>query len=364
MEIRNPCLLTSIFFKHTEMFVSSYPAVLVVPTKLTDDNLATLAGQFQHNRFPVVTWKHPKKETVLLRSSSFIPSSIVRKKFAGGPKQIAGDKIMQSKAGVGVYNADVENYFYNLVLVSPNNKSSLDLVQHISMPPPMMEFERYGSFRAPPSPSPSDNSVECNTDSKGLHKLRGRAASFAFKIRKRVGSSVSHISRYPMPEEKSEHQPSPAVKRKLTTKLFSSPQLTKRNFNEDEISRHSSCSTASDLSARLRAGLKEEPEDVESMMPRSANTSPTNTHKKKTHKRTRSSDQVVDLKDCDIHLKDIIIDEKSGSPEPPMSPIDWEAVGNYGQNDSDKVCGREGGREREREGEERDATNHSLLRTM
>ena len=57
----------------------SYPAALVVPEKVTDESLAAVASQFQHQRLPVVTWKHPDKKVVLLRSSSFVPCSIAKK---------------------------------------------------------------------------------------------------------------------------------------------------------------------------------------------------------------------------------------------------------------------------------------------
>ena len=58
---------------------SSYPAVLVVPEKVTDDSLATVASQFEHRRLPVVTWKYPDKKVVLLRSSAFVSCSIAKK---------------------------------------------------------------------------------------------------------------------------------------------------------------------------------------------------------------------------------------------------------------------------------------------
>ncbi len=54
----------------------------MVPAKLGDEDIPSLASQFQLNRFPVVTWKHPRKEAVLLRSSSFVPSVIGKKKFS------------------------------------------------------------------------------------------------------------------------------------------------------------------------------------------------------------------------------------------------------------------------------------------
>ena len=61
------------------LHLSRYPAALVVPEKVTDDSLAAVASQFQHQRLPVVTWKHPDKKVVLLRSSSFVPCSIAKK---------------------------------------------------------------------------------------------------------------------------------------------------------------------------------------------------------------------------------------------------------------------------------------------
>jgi len=92
---------------------SSYPSVLVVPSKVTDDGLVSLAGQFQLNRFPVVTWRHPKKEVVLLRSSSFVPSVIGKKKFSGhhvlpqALKQAANNKHAQNR-WVGLEGRELE----------------------------------------------------------------------------------------------------------------------------------------------------------------------------------------------------------------------------------------------------------------
>lgn len=343
---------------HCSLYIHSYPAILVVPSKVTDEALASLAGQFQCNRWPVVTWKHPKKEAVLLRSSSFVPSSIAKKKFNPGAvgakllpasitqKHMASDKIMQNKAGVGVYNTGVENYFYDLMLVTPADTPSLDLVQHISMPPETIEFEelkRQGSFRGgyhpPPSPSPSNNSSEYDIfEQQEPEKtgIRSRAATYTYKIRNRVGSSVSQLSRVVVPGKK-EHPKSPAVKRKLSArrKMFSSPQLPRKKGAKDTTDSRPS-STSSDIStekAKWRESLKEEPEEVEDNAMSSSDltnrSSPTTSeHVPIPLKRARSSDEVVDMKFGDIDLKDIVVSEKSGSPDPPVSPIDWEAIGN------------------------------------
>lgn len=81
--------------------------------------------------------------------------------------------------------------------------------------------------------------------------------------------------------------------------------------------------------------MKEEPEEPEGdpegdpkvLVPRSADASPSLVATKLGHKRTLSSDHVEELESVDIDLKDIVVSEKTGSPEPPVSPIDWEAVG-------------------------------------
>jgi myotubularin-related protein 5/13 len=49
----------------------SYPALLVVPTSVTDEGLMKIARCHRQNRFPVVTWRHPITKALLIRGSSF-----------------------------------------------------------------------------------------------------------------------------------------------------------------------------------------------------------------------------------------------------------------------------------------------------
>ena len=49
----------------------TYPALLVVPAHMSDDSLRRVARCYRHNRFPVVTWRHPRTRSLLLRGSSF-----------------------------------------------------------------------------------------------------------------------------------------------------------------------------------------------------------------------------------------------------------------------------------------------------
>lgn len=49
----------------------SYPALLVVPQNVSDDSIRKLCRCYRHNRFPVITWRHPRTKALLLRSGSF-----------------------------------------------------------------------------------------------------------------------------------------------------------------------------------------------------------------------------------------------------------------------------------------------------
>lgn len=154
---RGPWKVTAINMNYP--VCSSYPAVLVVPDKITDNSLISMAHQFQHNRFPVVTWKHPKKQAVLLRSSSFIPSSIAKKTVSTSAlgyvqssinpnaAKTPGDAVTGNVGGVGVSNIEVENYLLSVLLINQierNQKDNLDesnLVLQLSIPPRAMEFD-------------------------------------------------------------------------------------------------------------------------------------------------------------------------------------------------------------------------------
>ena len=49
----------------------SYPALLVVPTHLSDDSLRRVSRCYRHGRLPVVTWRHPRTKGLLLRGARF-----------------------------------------------------------------------------------------------------------------------------------------------------------------------------------------------------------------------------------------------------------------------------------------------------
>lgn len=56
---------------HRYNLAPTYPALLLVPSKITDESLKRYARLHRQCRFPSVTWKHPKNHALLLRGSSF-----------------------------------------------------------------------------------------------------------------------------------------------------------------------------------------------------------------------------------------------------------------------------------------------------
>ena len=111
------------------------------------------------------------------------------------------------------------------------------------MPPETMEFDRVGSLRRGQlNSADSSDSIDSGvggdaTSTDGVHQpqIRGRAATFdVYKIRTRVGSKVSQITKYtqevlankPQQRLKSKSS-SPSVKRLLSSrrKMLSSPQF-------------------------------------------------------------------------------------------------------------------------------------------
>ena len=144
-----------------------------------------------------------------------------------------------------MYNAEVENYLLQFLLVEKSNKPTTALIHQISMPPKTMEFDRAGSLRrgqlnSADSSDSIDSGVGGDTTSSvdgGPHQpqIRGRAATFdVYKIRTRVGSKVSTVTKLtqevlaskPQQHQKSKNS-SPSRKRLLSTKrrITSSPQM-------------------------------------------------------------------------------------------------------------------------------------------
>jgi myotubularin-related protein 5/13 len=127
---------------------SSYPSVLVVPDKVSDESLARIAQHFNSNRLPVVTWKHHKTKALLLRSSSFIVPATSRKKNLLSSKLLS-DKSSEADS-VGILSADIEGFVNTVVSACPKVKEdgeddpvywSGSFSRDVTMPPPSLRFD-------------------------------------------------------------------------------------------------------------------------------------------------------------------------------------------------------------------------------
>ena len=49
----------------------SYPQLLVVPGRISDDSIRRLTRHYRQNRLPAATWRHPVSRSLLLRGASF-----------------------------------------------------------------------------------------------------------------------------------------------------------------------------------------------------------------------------------------------------------------------------------------------------
>ena len=55
----------------------SLPALLVVPGKISDDNLKRLCKIHKQNRLPSITWRHSSSKALLIRGSSYHSRSVM-----------------------------------------------------------------------------------------------------------------------------------------------------------------------------------------------------------------------------------------------------------------------------------------------
>lgn len=63
------CFITSVNLNYS--VTRSYPALVVVPSSVSDECITRISRFYKSNRFPVVTWRHARTKALLLRSSNF-----------------------------------------------------------------------------------------------------------------------------------------------------------------------------------------------------------------------------------------------------------------------------------------------------
>ena len=280
-----------------------------------------MAGQFLHNRFPVVTWKHPKKNAVLLRSSSFVPCSIAKKNVgaltyvqntvAHTTAKFTGDQVPGNVGGVGVYNVEVENYLLNILLVNQTERNHLlnvSLGKHVTMPPPTIVFDlaRTGSVSSFGTPNQQKRNV-CDSQ-KSISSTDSDTV---------VDSGAGYIRKL------LEENPDPT--RKFSLGSFELSRKLKESTSKSV--RHASADNtpeSSPLNDRKRPVKSSSMSQLINNNTQSPSQSP-QTSPRKIDKRN------AEVLSDDLQLGDIVVIEKresSLSPDRQSSTIDWEAVGN------------------------------------
>ncbi len=316
-----------------------------------------MATQFQNNRFPVVTWRHPKNQAVLLRSSSFVPCSIAKKsmatsalgyvqaqaqaKFAHTKLSKAAEYAPGNEGGIGIYNVNVENYLLSVLLVSQmvrreqfNVASSL--VQQLSIPPAAINFDpelprtdSVDSFGAVSSPVPSSKRQLFNRPGSASSKDSGIAVEGA-----KAGKLLKNS---PIPRRKLLVSKSPEATRKFSLGSF---ELRKYRGKGKGSNPSTSAGSSPKGSPDSNRKLPEKARSMSQLTAAEKSDSPSQSPQFPPKKLSGSDESCQQLEkklvagstsNNDIQLGDIVVMEKretSRSPERPMSPIDWEAVGN------------------------------------
>lgn len=53
------------------MICRSYPALLIVPSSVSDESIRRFCRLYRHNRIPAVTWRHPRTKALLIRGAGY-----------------------------------------------------------------------------------------------------------------------------------------------------------------------------------------------------------------------------------------------------------------------------------------------------
>ena len=71
---------------------TSYPGIVVIPCRVTDDSLIKIAKNHRLNRFPAAVWRHKRTKGTLLRSGVINKSVLTAVLRTGlGGRQTAGN---------------------------------------------------------------------------------------------------------------------------------------------------------------------------------------------------------------------------------------------------------------------------------
>lgn len=98
--------------------------MVCVPAGVTDTQLLQVASHYNQSRWPVATWRHPRTGTVLLRSSSIVPTNVVAK-LKGGLAQLGYSPQMARKLtplalpSIGLQSQEVRSYIAAITAATP-----------------------------------------------------------------------------------------------------------------------------------------------------------------------------------------------------------------------------------------------------
>ncbi|XP_054263415.1 myotubularin-related protein 13 [Macrosteles quadrilineatus] len=108
---KEPFRITSV--NSAYMMCRSYPALLVMPTAVSDDSLRKFYRCYRHSRFPVVTWRHPRNKALLLRGASYHGKGVMGMLKSTHPSS-AGVSVTETSSSL-----EQERYLSVLVNVTP-----------------------------------------------------------------------------------------------------------------------------------------------------------------------------------------------------------------------------------------------------
>ncbi|KAL5006472.1 hypothetical protein ScPMuIL_015278 [Solemya velum] len=96
----------------------SYPALLIVPSSVTDESIRKLARTHRQYRFPVVTWRHQRTKALLLRASGFHSRGLMG--------MLKHNTSSGTASGETSSSVEQEKYFSSIVAATPNSSRMFD----------------------------------------------------------------------------------------------------------------------------------------------------------------------------------------------------------------------------------------------
>lgn len=96
----------------------TYPALLVMPTSISDDSIRRFSRCYRHGRVPAITWRHNRTKALLLRGASYHGKSVMSMLKTNHPHQPGSGPLEGSAT-----SADHERYLSVLVACTPASAS-------------------------------------------------------------------------------------------------------------------------------------------------------------------------------------------------------------------------------------------------